>query len=847
MNEADIRALKDSVDIVEIVSRYTPLKKRGVEFYGPCPIHKGDGDNFSVNPSKRIWACWSHGCHEDRTDGRGGNDVIAFLMKVEGIGFPEATQKLGAPSDRKPFVIRQAAPANTDEWVSMKPPVDCGRPDFTFGGKKTPTHTFEYKDTDGLTLGFVCRYPPIKDKKDFSPWSWGSAYGGPGKWAAKSFNKPRPLYGLDRLAARPDDPVMVVEGEKAADAAAALLPPYVCISWPGGAQAWKHVDWALLRGRRVDFWPDNDQPGRDAMAGIIALVSDPRGLNCYGKTIDPAGMPDGFDAADWTDELGDVTQWASQRVRWYREQNPAPQAAQAARPAADSGGSSLPPPPEAVQTPEDAGPVTEFPPLEAYADEAKAKKPARKKRHLHAVSGNNALAPDADAEPMPAAMSEDALAEHFVLTHGEHWRYCTEWNLWLQWKGDGWHRDRRNEVSDVCKTITRQALEWPEAAALPPSSRQKINSKRTAWNARDLAAADRRISILAEQLDADTMLLGVPGGVVDLRNGKLLDAEPEQYVTRRCAVAPRAGDHPLFDRVLERACAGHDGMRDYLLRWFGYMLTGKVTEEAFMFLHGPGGSGKSTLIKAITEIMGDYATTISMDALTETKHQRHSQEIAKLEGARLVYASETEEGRRFNESLIKWLTGGDKIVAHRMRMDDREFKPTFKILIFGNSVPHLKSVGEEMKRRIHLVEYAGSLSETERDHTLKERLVAEYPAILATLVRGCVDWQDCGLGKPESVSDSVDQYLEDEDTLGAFLDDSIERKTGARELSGDVYRRYKAWATNAGEYVMSQKRLVQALHARGFEQKRSNGLRYLLGFKLKESAFQDPTPYYGPD
>lgn len=503
-------------------------------------------------------------------------------------------------------------------------------------------------------------------------------------------------------------------------------------------------------------------------------------------------------------------------------------------------------PHELAEEPAGAGPDPEGPPQwHADAAEGSTKPPKFKKRRLYSVSGNNALSPAPDAEPLPALLSEDALSEHFIQSHGKHWRYCTEWAMWLQWRGDGWHRDKRNEVSSVCMEITREALQWHEAQSLPASSKQKINSKRTAWNARDIAAADRRISILADQLDADPWMLGVPGGVVDLKTGKLLAAEPEHYITRRCLVAPSPGPHPLFDRVLERACAGHDGMREYLLRWFGYMLTGSVREEAFMFLHGPGGSGKSTLIKAITEIMGDYAATINMEALIETKQQRHSQEIAKLEGTRLVYASETEEGRRFNESLIKWLTGGDKIVAHRMRMDDREFKPTFKMLIYGNSVPHLKSVGEEMRRRIHLVEYAGSLTPEQRDPTLKERLTAEYPAILYSLVQGCVDWQDCaGLGKPESVADSVDKYLEGEDSLAAFLDECTEPDSVAREKSGDVYSRYRRWASNAGEYVMSQKRFVGQLKSRGFDQVRAASARMIQGLKLKAPPPEQERPYW---
>ena len=210
---------------------------------------------------------------------------------------------------------------------------------------------------------------------------------------------------------------------------------------------------------------------------------------------------------------------------------------------------------------------------------------------------------------------------------------------------------------------------------------------------------------------------------------------------------------------------------------------------------------------------------------------------------RLVLASESEEGRRFNESLIKWLTGGDAITAHRMRMDDHTFKPTFKLLLSGNSVPHLKSVSDgAMKRRVHLIEYAAPIAEEDRDSTLKARLVEEYPAILATLIRGCVDWIDChGLGKPESVTASVESYLEGEDSFLAFIEENVQRDASAIEQSSAVYRRYAAWARNAGEYVMSQKRFVQTLRQRGFDTKRTTQGRVISGLRLLPEPPQGPT------
>lgn len=531
------------------------------------------------------------------------------------------------------------------------------------------------------------------------------------------------------------------------------------------------------------------------------------------------------------------------------EKNPAPQA-DATQPAE--------PPPATLAEPGGAGPDTgdlsdapppwhsDIPP-EAETAAKPYKRP--KRGRLSVVDGNLARAPDPDEAPMPAELSEDALAEHFVATRGENWRYVPEWGVFLEWRGDGWHRDTLNAVTHACKEITRESLQWREAQALTADGKRKLSSKRMAWNVRDMAAVHPKITILASQLDADPWLLGVPGGVVDLKTGKLLEADREQYITRRCIVAPEAGPHPLFDRVLARAESEHDGMRGYLLRSFGYALTGMVSEEVFFYLAGLGGSGKGTLTGALQAIWGDYADTIAMDALIETKQARHTQEIAKLEGMRLVLASESEEGRRFNESLIKWLTGGDAVTAHRMRMDDHTFKPTFKLLLSGNSVPHLKSVTDgAMKRRVHLIEYAAPIAEDDRDNTLKARLVAEYPAILYTLIQGCVDWQDCGgLGKPESVTASVDSYLEGEDSFAEFMDTCVERDLSARTQSSECYRRYASWARDAGEYVMSQKRFVQTLRLRGFDTARTAQGRVISGLRLRVAEPDYPPPGWQRD
>jgi len=179
----------------------------------------------------------------------------------------------------------------------------------------------------------------------------------------------------------------------------------------------------------------------------------------------------------------------------------------------------------------------------------------------------------------------------------------------------------------------------------------------------------------------------------------------------------------------------------YLQRVLGYALTGVTTEHALFFCYGTGANGKGVTINTAAGILKDYAQTASVETFTASHTDRHSTELAALRGARLVTVAETEEGRRWAESRIKTLTGGDSIRARFMRQDEFEFIPQLKLLISGNHKPGLRSVDEAIRRRFHLIPFTITLPSEERDPELAEKLKAEWPAILGWMVEGCLAWQ----------------------------------------------------------------------------------------------------------
>ena len=213
-------------------------------------------------------------------------------------------------------------------------------------------------------------------------------------------------------------------------------------------------------------------------------------------------------------------------------------------------------------------------------------------------------------------------------------------------------------------------------------------------------------------------------------------------MTKSTAVAPDpACPCPLWHDFLAKVTAGDDELQAYLHRMIGYCLTGSIREHALFFAFGTGGNGKGVMINTITGILAAYAAVASMDTFTASPGDRHPADLAMLRDARLVTAQETEEGRRWAESRIKALTGGDPITARFMRQDFFTFEPVFKLLIAGNHRPGLRGVDEAIRRRMNLLPFTVTISAGDRDPELPEKLRKEWTGILAWAIKGCLEWQ----------------------------------------------------------------------------------------------------------
>jgi putative DNA primase/helicase len=440
----------------------------------------------------------------------------------------------------------------------------------------------------------------------------------------------------------------------------------------------------------------------------------------------------------------------------------------------------------------------------------------------------------AATDVIPPAYTDEALALRFAKAHAPNLRYVAKWSRWLSFDGTVWRFDDTLLAFDRARKICR------EAAAECNESRIAFNlaSAKTVAAALNLAKVDRLLAGTIDQWDADPWLLNTPGGVVDLRTGKLQSHHPNNYMTKLAGATPDAScSTPHWHGFLRRITGANADLIAFLQRLAGYGLTGETREHALFFCYGTGANGKSTFLNAITSCAGDYHRTAPIETFTESKHERHPTELASLRGARLVTAIETEEGRRWAESKIKTLTGGDRIAARFMRQDFFEFTPQFKLVIAGNHKPGLRSVDEAIRRRLHLIPFAVTIPEAERDTNLTNKLQEEAPGILAWMIQGCLDWQNIGLSPPAIVTAATAAYLDAEDSLAAWIEECCERDPNAWEGSTNLYTSWLVWAGKAGETAGSQKRFVERLEASGVEKSRKSEGRGFVGLRLRPIAY----------
>jgi putative DNA primase/helicase len=442
-------------------------------------------------------------------------------------------------------------------------------------------------------------------------------------------------------------------------------------------------------------------------------------------------------------------------------------------------------------------------------------------------------------------------ARRFVARYRDRLRYCEKWARWFVWDGMRWKEDETLQVYNLGATLIRSL--YGLAKKIPNEEERdaflshlvKSESWRSITAMLNLAKSEPSIAIRPSDLDADPWLLTVNNGTLDLRTGKLRPHEQRDLITKLAPAAfePEASCTNWL-AFLDLVMRGRSNLVAFLQRAFGYCLTGITSDKAMFILYGASGdNGKSTMIDVIQRLLGDYATRTPTDTFLKKRDGGIPNDIAKLKGARFVWASENERGSRLSEALIKEMTGSDKMSARFMRGEFFEFYPEFKPWLATNHKPQVRG-DRALWNRLKLVPFDVAIPKDQQKprHQVMAMFQAEFPGILRWAVEGCLEWQRNGLGIPEEVVEATREYEAEQDTFAMFLSEKCVQAPNARVGSNALYKLYRGWADEHGETPVSHKAFSSMLTERGFQKNRLKAGVVYLGVGILAGEVHDMPP-----
>ncbi|WP_433294629.1 phage/plasmid primase, P4 family [Actinoplanes sp. CA-030573] len=443
--------------------------------------------------------------------------------------------------------------------------------------------------------------------------------------------------------------------------------------------------------------------------------------------------------------------------------------------------------------------------------------------------------------PAPVAAwgpTEDGLARALVAYHGHELRYCPHRGRWLLWTGHRWAWDEAEKHRELVRALARQL---PSAGGWRRFRSHVLSASGVSGVTR-LARSDPAINVALGDLDARPYELNTPGGIVDLRTGRVSACDPAHLHTRSTSVAADFDRRSeAFDAFLADTFGEDRELETYVQRLLGVSVLGTVLEQVLPFAVGPGANGKSTLLETVMHALGrgeaGYATAASSEMLMVRKHQEHPAELAQLAGARLVVLAELEDGQRFGEAKVKQLTGRDAISARFMRRDWFSFVPSHTLWLMGNHLPVARTGGPAFWRRIRVLPFTHVVPLERQNRRLGEILEQDAGAVLAWIIAGAAAYQRDGLREPSVVVSATQQYARDQDTVAQFVEELCELPAEEGDVRTDtavVREAYERWCEQAGERPVSAKRLTQELRDRFRvgDGRGAKGRRFYRGIRL---------------
>ena len=421
-------------------------------------------------------------------------------------------------------------------------------------------------------------------------------------------------------------------------------------------------------------------------------------------------------------------------------------------------------------------------------------------------------------------------------------RYDHQRKQWLTWDGHFWRPDMDDEAFRIANDHVRKLqtdalllndyqirhdyIKW----AMAREKRSAVVSMLSQ------ASALNPLAIAGDAWDSDGWQLGVTNGIVNLKDGKLRPGSRDDFITLQSDVNynPEA-KCPRWLQFLEEVFGGDKELIDYIHKAIGYSLTADMREQCFFVAYGSGSNGKSILMNTLESVFGTYGHRVDIKLFAGFGDQSNSFQNADFRGKRIIFAAEPRANSRMNEHVLKHFTGGETLRAEHKYGRSFTVRPVGKIWLGVNHRPRVSDDSFGFWRRVRLIPFEQTFAGTKDDPNLRMKLQQEISGILSWAVRGCLAWQKDGLGVPESVQESTEEYQQGEDPLADFFETRIVIEPEEVTQFSKIYSAYREWASEQGisdREKLSSRAFANLLKTRMFERLVHDNTRCYKGLRI---------------
>ncbi|MEM3415507.1 MAG: phage/plasmid primase, P4 family [Thermoproteota archaeon] len=433
-------------------------------------------------------------------------------------------------------------------------------------------------------------------------------------------------------------------------------------------------------------------------------------------------------------------------------------------------------------------------------------------------------------------------SDNFVKTYRGKLLHCEDWGCWLIYKNGRWIRDNINETQALAKKIVLSYYQIASQIADDRERNRLVKHALKSSTQRGINAmielSKSELAVRPEDFDRELYIVNLKNGTLNLKTLEFWEHKPEDLLTRQMNVEYKPlAQCPRWLEFLNKIFQNNQNLINFIQKALGYSLSGDTGEDCLFILYGTGQNGKTTFLKTISEIWGDYAVDTPTETLLLKDRDNVPNDIARLRGSRLVTSSESQEGRRFNEILIKKLTGRDRITARFLRQEFFEFDPTFKIWIATNHKPVVRENSKAFWRRIRLIPFTVQIPDSEVIPNFEKILLEEKEGIFNWILQGYKKWEKERLGIPEEIKTATEEYRDEMDILADFISSMCIEHPEAKAPTKDLYTAYCKWCEENKEEAISIRAFGRRLEERGYKSIRTgkNRERGWQGIALRDN------------